>query len=151
MPANFFTRRDGHDRPGYIAAREGFWHAMEFRYRICTHHERFAIEDAQQAPGVTSAQRSAIVREAVACHLTSWDQKDARGKELPRTAEILATVECSFLIDRLYNIVIGYALPDERPAAEATAEPTFDPAVAIASRLEGQSPGVTQADRDEKN
>lgn len=150
MGMNFRTQRDGHDRAGYIEAKPGFWSAMAFRYRLATHAERLAIEDAQK--GANSAQRSAIVREAIASHLTWWDQKDSRGAELPRTAEILHTCDNSFLIDRLFNIIQGWELPDEKPNEGPTADDKpFDPAAAIASQLEGVAVGDLQTERDEKN
>ena len=135
---------DGYTKPGYIAAKEGFWNALRFTYRPATHAERTAYEDGIRDSKGAAASR--VVCTAIAKHLTSWDETDKDGKMVPITAETIGRMENTFLVDRLYNIVRGWECSDPDPSAA-----TVDADTLIQSLLENVPPGIIAEERDRKN
>lgn len=144
---NIRTNPDGYTLDGYIAAKPGFWDAMEFTYRPATHAERVAYEDGIKQS--TGAKKSLVMCEAIARHVKSWNETDEAGKAIGCTAATVGMVKNSWLADRLYNIITGWEANDERPTAGGGVE--GDAGALIDSLLESVPPGVLAAERAEKN
>jgi hypothetical protein len=145
---NVRTNPDGYELDGYVKAREGFWDACEFTYRPMTHPERIAYEDAQAK--AAGAKKSAIVCEAISRHLKTWNEVDEKGNAIAPTPANIALLKNGFLVDRLYNIVSGWELSDER-VSETSGEVSAEASDLIDAALEGMPPGILKTERAAKN
>lgn len=144
---NIRTNPDGYTLSGYIKARDGFWDAMEFTYRPCTHAERVAYEDAVNKS--SGEKKSLCVCEAIFRHLKTWNEVDDQGKPIRITKETIGMMKNGYLVDRLYNIITGWETSDERIGEAGAVD--GDPAALIDSLLTSTPPGVLLTERAEKN
>ena len=144
---NIRTNPDGYTQEGYIAAREGFWDEIAFTFRPATHAERTQYEEAvKQAVG---AKKSAVMCEAIARHVKSWNEVDEQGRPIGVTPATVGLVKSSWLIDKLWNIITGWEVPDARVTDSGAA--VCDAAALIDSMADGKPPGVSLLERAEKN
>lgn len=138
---------DGYTEAGYIAPVPRLHSGIRFKFRPMLHEVKTALLVGMERK--TPAQRSRIVSEAVAKHVTEWDVTDANGAAAPIT---LASVQHlrPALVDDLYNIVSGWKASDPDPdATDADAEREAD--AELTSLLEGKSPGEVKEENDRKN
>jgi len=134
---------DGYTKHGYIAHKEGFWNELRFTYRPATHAERTAYEDGIRDSKGAAASR--VVCVAIAKHVSSWDEVDAHGKQLPVTADTVQRLENPYLVDRLYNIVRGWECSDPDPLAAVS------PEALVQSLLENVPVGIMEEEHARKN
>lgn len=102
---------DGYTEKAYVAPRPGIHGSVSFAFRPMTHEQRSVVY-TQVAKGGGDASKAVVA--SVARFIVSWDLCWDDGKEAAVTAENVARLRPA-LIDRLHDIVSGYAAGDTDP------------------------------------
>lgn len=104
----------------YIAESPRTYDACRISVQLLTHEERYQASDkigACKSP----LQASRLIRDLIARRLKSWDLTGDDGEVLPITPEVIAVIQPR-MVERLYNIIMGFEAGDEDPADAVTQE-----------------------------
>jgi hypothetical protein len=123
-----FFIEDGYTAPGYLQGEPKMFPALRFTYRPMTPAERaawWAFEERQDKNPDAQAGADAKSKEKVrllSTHVLTWEATGKNGQAVPVDATWLPRLHAT-LHDRLFNVVLGIAPPDDDPDKPGQAKP----------------------------